>query len=243
MSKNQYGAPVYVVVADTIRDSIFSGTYNPGDLLPSENDLCVQFSASRETVRKSLKNLENDGFIVSRPGKGYFVSVPEHNRFTVDLKAIDEGCQPKLKNVSVISPDAAVRRALLLPLGARAVRIQRQILSANDVVALDDNYIPYEKGQPIIESSINYAVFPEIAAAKTTPFAFCTRMELTAEIAAPELSPLLECEPGEPLLVLTRYLIGQNSQRIGYGRKYMKHPYGKVIGLSGYLPDEQIKGF
>lgn len=243
MNKKTYGAPVYVVVEDTIRNSIFSGAYNPGDLLPSENELCTQFAASRETVRKSLKNLENDGFIVSRPGKGYFVSVPEHNRFTVTLPDVDDGYQSKLKSISVVSPDPTVRRALLLPFGARAVLIHRQILSLSGVVALETNYLPYEKGQPIIESSINYAVFPEIAAAKTTPFAFCTRMEITAESATPELAELLECEPGEPLLVVIRYLIGQNGQRIGYGRKYLKQPYGKISGQSGYLPDEQIKGF
>ena len=145
MNKKQFGAPVYIVVADTIRDSIFSGTYNPGDLLPSENVLCTQFSASRETIRKSLKNLEIDGFIVSRPGKGYFVSVPEHNRFTVMLPDVDDGCQSKLKSISVISPDAAVRRALLLPYGARVVLIHRQILSVAGVVELEVIYLFYEK--------------------------------------------------------------------------------------------------
>lgn len=239
MSKREFGTPIYVIVANTLREAIFNGEYNPGDLLPSENDLCAQFSISRETVRKSLKNLENDGFITSRAGKGYFVSKPKHDLYSVLLPDMDAGCESKLKNITVVTPDDEVSRALLLPEGVRAVLIQRQIVSETGIVAFETNYLPYKKGQPIIESTINYAVFPEIAAAKTAPFAFFIRMEITAQAANAELAGLLECKEGEPLLVVIRHLIGQNGQRIGYGRKYMRTPYNRIIGQAGYLPENQ----
>lgn len=243
MNKKQLASPVYVMIADSIRNSIFSGVYNPGDILPSENELCAQYETSRETVRKSLRNLETDGFIISRPGKGYFVCVPLHNRFTVNLPDVDEGCQSRLKNVSVIIADPQVRHALMLPFGSRVVQIHRQLISYMGIASLETNYLPYEKGQPLIEAAINYAVFPEIAAAKTTPFAFFTRMEIGASLADEQTASLLECEVGEPLLVLSRCLIGQNGQRIGYGIKYMKQPQGKLIGMSGYLPEDQTIEF
>ena len=53
--------PVYAVVHASLRTQIFTGQYRPGDLLPSESHLCQEFGASRETVRRGLQQLENEG--------------------------------------------------------------------------------------------------------------------------------------------------------------------------------------
>ncbi len=54
---------------------INSGEYKQTEKLPSENALAIKFSCSRLTARKALQVVKSDGFIVSRPGKGYFVSM------------------------------------------------------------------------------------------------------------------------------------------------------------------------
>ena len=59
---------MYMAIAASIQSLIVEGSLNPGDLLPSENALMTQFSASRDTVRKSLKELEVEGYIRTQPG-------------------------------------------------------------------------------------------------------------------------------------------------------------------------------
>ena len=64
------GEPMYMAIAAELKNKIVSGQLCPGDTLPSENELRGLYAASRETVRKSLKELENEGYIYSRPARG-----------------------------------------------------------------------------------------------------------------------------------------------------------------------------
>ncbi|GAA3742143.1 FCD domain-containing protein [Leifsonia bigeumensis] len=52
------------------------GIVAPGSALPSERDLALRFSVSRDTVREAIRSLADAGFLVSRRGRygGTFVS-------------------------------------------------------------------------------------------------------------------------------------------------------------------------
>jgi GntR family transcriptional regulator len=64
------------LVADALRRAIADSTYRPGDQLPSENQLAAQHGASRQTVRRALRELRLRGLITSHQGKGAFVRTP-----------------------------------------------------------------------------------------------------------------------------------------------------------------------
>ena len=46
----------YFDLMEDLRKQILDGAILPGDKLPSENELSVQYSVSRQTVRKALQN-------------------------------------------------------------------------------------------------------------------------------------------------------------------------------------------
>lgn len=56
-----------------LEKDILNGKYQPGMLLPSENQLVEDYSVSRETVRKALNLLINAGYIQKKQGKGSIV--------------------------------------------------------------------------------------------------------------------------------------------------------------------------
>jgi GntR family transcriptional regulator/GntR family frlABCD operon transcriptional regulator len=58
---------------EILRKHIVEGVYREGDLLPSENELCQLYGVTRPTVRQSLSNLANDGYISRHQGKGSIV--------------------------------------------------------------------------------------------------------------------------------------------------------------------------
>ncbi len=68
--------PHYKQLYEVIRKQITEGTYKPGDLLPSENQLCMLFGITRPTVRHALDVLNNDGMIRKYHGKGSIVAGP-----------------------------------------------------------------------------------------------------------------------------------------------------------------------
>jgi DNA-binding FadR family transcriptional regulator len=55
-------------VADQIRSEISAGRLAPGDRLPSERDMAVQFGVSRQAVREALRGLEMAGMVASKVG-------------------------------------------------------------------------------------------------------------------------------------------------------------------------------
>ena len=63
-------APKYQYIADSLRQEIESGVYSSKQLLPTEQLLCQRFQISRQTVRRALSVLEDEGLITRRQGSG-----------------------------------------------------------------------------------------------------------------------------------------------------------------------------
>jgi DNA-binding GntR family transcriptional regulator len=61
-------------IAAWLRDRITDGTYPPGARLPSLTDLTQRFGVARNTARRGMLILRDEGLIVLRPGWGAFVA-------------------------------------------------------------------------------------------------------------------------------------------------------------------------
>ncbi|SFG19527.1 GntR family transcriptional regulator, arabinose operon transcriptional repressor [Lachnospiraceae bacterium C7] len=66
--------PKYFRLMDDIKIKIKQKKYTAGMKLPSENDFANEYGISRQTVRKALKALADEGFVHAEHGKGTFVS-------------------------------------------------------------------------------------------------------------------------------------------------------------------------
>ncbi|SER76078.1 regulatory protein, gntR family [Streptomyces sp. yr375] len=73
------GVPLtFEVIAGTLRERIHSGGLRPGDALPTQAVLMREFGAASLTVQKAMALLKQEGWAVSRPGKGAFVADHDH---------------------------------------------------------------------------------------------------------------------------------------------------------------------
>lgn len=66
------GKPKYYRLMEQLKNDILFGTIQPGDKLPSENELSDQYGISRHTVRKALSMLTNEGYIAAEHGRGTY---------------------------------------------------------------------------------------------------------------------------------------------------------------------------
>ncbi len=57
-----------------VRAAIVNGAFPAGSRLPTERELAVQFSAARNTVRRTMGRLAEEGLIVRHVGRGTFVA-------------------------------------------------------------------------------------------------------------------------------------------------------------------------
>ena len=63
----------YRSVADALRERIESGSYQPGSQLPTEVQLTKEFDVARDTVRRAIALLAEEGIVVKSHGRGSFV--------------------------------------------------------------------------------------------------------------------------------------------------------------------------
>ena len=65
---------LYEQIVQQIQDSIEGGVLKPGDQLPAERELALQFGVSRTAVREAVKALHEKGLVEAYPGRGTFIT-------------------------------------------------------------------------------------------------------------------------------------------------------------------------
>lgn len=66
--------PMYKQVTDQIKDAIAIRILKQGDKLPSIRELSLELKISIITTKRAYSDLENEGYIITRPGLGSFVA-------------------------------------------------------------------------------------------------------------------------------------------------------------------------
>jgi GntR family transcriptional regulator len=81
----------YRDIAAEVQKEIRLGTYEVGNLLPTETELMARYAASRQTVREALRLVTEQGLIVRRAGLGSVVIAAEPPvLFTHSVKSLTE---------------------------------------------------------------------------------------------------------------------------------------------------------
>lgn len=84
-------APRHRAIADSLRKNIREGRYKIGSQLPTEEQLCEMFRASRPTLREALRSLTEDGLIVRRRRSGSTVVASQSPTVLAHMVATIEG--------------------------------------------------------------------------------------------------------------------------------------------------------
>lgn len=70
--------PIYTQICDGFREQIRAGILQPGEKLPSVRELATQLTINPNTIARSYRELELQGWVASVTGKGCFVcGVPQ----------------------------------------------------------------------------------------------------------------------------------------------------------------------
>jgi GntR family transcriptional regulator len=70
---NESELPIYRQIFDQIQEQILSGAIPEGEVLPSIRKLAKELGISVITTTRAYNELESEGYIVSRQGKGSIV--------------------------------------------------------------------------------------------------------------------------------------------------------------------------
>ena len=71
------GTPIYLQIIDELKTAVLSGRYRDGDRVLPVRELAVQLRVNPNTVAKAYRLMQDEGLLVSRPGGGTFIAVPD----------------------------------------------------------------------------------------------------------------------------------------------------------------------
>ncbi|MCC5978199.1 MAG: GntR family transcriptional regulator [Salinarimonas sp.] len=135
--------PRYMQVMQVLRERIATGGYGVDTLIPTEAELCEEFSVSRYTIREALRRLTEAGFVARRQGSGTLViaqepagnfthsmrSLTELFQYAVDTRfAIDEIAPVEVDNAAATLIGCAPGDTWLRVQGLRMTRAQDAII-------------------------------------------------------------------------------------------------------------------
>ncbi|MBS4211195.1 MULTISPECIES: trehalose operon repressor [Neobacillus] len=139
----------YLTIYNTIVEQIKSGEISPQTLLPSENELTEQFQTSRETIRKALNLLSQNGYIQKVRGKGSIVIDVSKFDFPVSgLVSFKElgkkmGRKPRtiVNELELMKPDGYIRQQLQLTGKDQVWKVVRTREIGGEKIILDKDFL------------------------------------------------------------------------------------------------------
>lgn len=201
--------PFYAQLKDILQARIEDGAWRPGDLLPSESELCARFAVSRTVVRQALAELVHEGLVVREQGRGSFVAQPKISEALVQRLTgfyqdmTERGYTPvsKVLRQSVVPASATLARHLEVRTGAPLIAIDRLRLIDAEPLVLVTTWIPRHLCPQLLEVDLSqrslYAVLEEAGLAIARG-----RRWIEAVAANARQAGLLSVEKGAPLIRL-----------------------------------------
>ena len=195
--------PLYSQLVSIVKRNITAGTLGPGELLPSEAELCKTFNVSRSTVRQAIGSLETEGLVVRKQGRGTFVAEPKMRRKTENVYSLTSeissmGLTPSstLVEFEVMEPTPDITRVLELSTQDTAVYRFTRIRNVDgEPLILETSFYPqyiYPKlTRELLRTHSFYSLLYEVGIA---PASAVDSYE--AVVLGREEAEMLGCKPG-----------------------------------------------
>lgn len=154
--------PYHVQVRESLTHYIEEGGWQVGDQMPSEPDLCQLFHVSRPVIRQALKEMEHEGIVTRRKGKGTFVLKPRISEglaqkltgFYHDM--VDRGLTPvtRVLKQRLIEADKNIAEKLSVAPGSPVIELERLRFVGDVPLVLVTSYLPYSLCPQVLEADL-----------------------------------------------------------------------------------------
>jgi GntR family transcriptional regulator len=140
--------PLYLQVKDLLIQRLATGSWRPGEALPSEFGLAAEFKVSQGTVRKALDELAAQNLVVRHQGKGTFAAqhTPQRALFHFFHLVSDDGARAlpgsRVLSLKTAKADRHESGRLALRLGTSVVRLKRVRLLGDEVAIFERIALP-----------------------------------------------------------------------------------------------------
>jgi GntR family transcriptional repressor for pyruvate dehydrogenase complex len=130
-------------IARQIREELLQGRLRPGDRLPAERELAVQFGVSRNTLREALRSLEIAGLITLRKGAAGGAFINDTNGDTVvtsikDMFSLGAVTTEQITQARISVESAIIRAACEVHTAADIKKLRENLELATEATSRND---------------------------------------------------------------------------------------------------------
>lgn len=147
-----HGVPLYLQVEQHLGQRVQSGEWQPGQKIPTEEQMCAAYGVSRVTMRQALARLVDRGLLVRERGRGTFVrdaaltaAARGVTSFTTELAALGLEAGARVLAVEVVPADAETVDALGLGHDAEVVRVHRVRTGNGKPIGIQTSLLPVQR--------------------------------------------------------------------------------------------------
>ena len=213
--------PLYHQLKELLAERIARGEWQPGDMLPTEEQLQEQYEISRTTVRQALKELEVEGRISRQRGRGTFVSRPKLSHsaephFSLSDTLRQQGVEPGWKVLAAewlpASPEIADR--LELQPGTPVFELRRLRLANEEAIGYHVAYASPAVATSIDRGRLESGGSLEYLRGKDGLEGSYADRILEAIPATEQVAAWLDVEAGTPMFLIRRQVFDRQEQPI-----------------------------
>jgi GntR family transcriptional regulator len=195
-----------------------------GGRLPAERELSERFDVARDTLRRCLQDLENEGLLERKQGIGTFVVarpvVKEAKLMSFSEEMRQRGLTPSSKLLSTATSPAGAKLAQRLKLipGSAVLEVRRLRLANEEPIAFETSYLaqsrlPNFDPTALADGSL-YALLE-----KQYGLNICyASQQIQATVLNEEEAELLRVPPFSPALVIKRTTVLNTGELIEYAK-------------------------
>ncbi|MBY0148374.1 trehalose operon repressor [Neobacillus niacini] len=214
----------YQMIFNNIVDEIKSGKIPPNSLLPSENELKEEYDTSRETIRKALNLLAQNGYIQKVRGKGSIVI--DINKFDfpvsglVSFKELADKMEKKPRTIVnelslILKPDAYIKQQLQLSGKEQVWKIVRTREIGSQRIILDKDYLAAKFVPSITEEICEDSIYAYLENELNLKISFAKK-EIVVEEPTAEDRSFLDLDGFYNIVVIKNYVYLEDASLFQY---------------------------
>jgi len=217
--------PLYLQLADELRNKILSGEWQPEQRIPSENELNQIYSISRMTIRQVLGKLVDEGLVFRVHGKGTFVAQPKiatrspsYHGVREQLEQQGYSTRTELLNSGEVKADTRLARQLNVPVGTALHMVERLRYAEETPISLHKSYVPVPLAPALLEHDLTEKQLCQVLAQDYGLNMVYVHESLESLVPTPAELTALDVRRGTPLLLLEQRISDHSRRLFEYTR-------------------------
>lgn len=209
----------YQEIFNELRDQILNQEYHAGDLLPTEKELQIQYGVSRDTIRKALRLLTEQGLIQKVQGRGSLVLKRELLHFPISgltsyqelVDTLQMTNQTKVISLDVVKVDEDLAVVTGFEVGTTVWRVFRTRTIDGEVSILDLDYLAQEYIPVLTKEIAERSIYAYLEEELGLDISYAQK-EITIQASTEEERRIMNHKGDYLVLVKSRVYLGDTKQ-------------------------------